>query len=279
MRLAVQICLFVCFITTSVAAQEKGLAMPDAMVMVGQGKFVRGCSPATDPNCRSHERPAHEVQLGPYLIDRHETTVAEYKKCVDAGKCTMPSTSDDNKRCNWGQEERDNHPINCVDWAQATAYCKWAGKRLPTETEWEKAARGDDGRRHPWGGDTPNCELAITSRQDKGCGQGHTWPVCSVTKGNSPYGLCDMVGNVWEWVSDWYAADTYRGQLGQLDKETKELLTNPTGPAEGRERVLRGGSWTSKLPESVRTATRFYFKPDVRLGNFGFRCADDLNIE
>ncbi len=279
MRTILAICLFACFNVSAATAQEKGLAMPDAMVMIGQGKFVRGCSAATDPNCRSHERPAHEVVLGPFLIDRHETTVAEYKRCVDADKCTMPGTNQDNKRCNWGQEGRDLHPINCVDWAQADAYCKWAGKRLPTETEWEKAARSDDGRRYPWGGDRPNCDLAITSRQDKGCGQSSTWPVCSVPKGNSPYGLCDMVGNVWEWVADWYAADTYDAQNAQMDKETNELVKNPVGPSNGRERVLRGGSWTSKLPESVRTSTRFYFKPDVKLGNFGFRCADDLNIQ
>jgi sulfatase modifying factor 1 len=280
MRIQTVFALTIVLMAGSVAAQEKGLAMPDAMVLIGQGKFIRGCSPATDPNCRSHERPAHEVLLRPYMIDRTETTVADYRKCVEAGKCTLPLTHADNKRCNWGTDGLDRHPINCVNWAQADAYCKWAGKRLPTEAEWEKAARSDDGRRHPWGGDRPTCDLAITSRQDKGCGKGGTWPVCSVTKGNSPYGLCDMVGNVWEWVADWYAADTYDAQIAALDPEVKDaMVTNPMGPTEGRERVLKGGSWTSKLPESVRTSTRFYFAPDVQLGNFGFRCADDLNIQ
>jgi formylglycine-generating enzyme required for sulfatase activity len=279
MRSSTLALLLVLVLAAPLAAQEKAATAPGApepMVMIPQGTFVRGCSAATDPYCRSHEGPAHEVHLDAYLIDRHEVTVAEYRKCVDAGKCPVPGSIEDNKRCNWGQEDRDSHPINCVSWAQARTYCEFAGKRLPTEAEWEKAARGSDGRRYPWGGDRPDCELAVTSRLDKGCGKEGTWPVCSLPKGNSPFGLCDMVGNVWEWVADWYAADTYRNQTAAVFDKTVALLKNPGGPEKGRERVLRGGSWTSKLPESVRTSTRFYFAPDVKLGNFGFRCADDI---
>ena len=263
---------------TAVAEDASSKGAPEAMVMIPQGSFIMGCSTATDPQCRGFERPAHEVMLDAYLIDRHEVTVAEYRKCVKFGKCAKPVSSEDNQRCNWGSPERDDHPINCVSWAEADGYCRWAGKRLPTEAEWEKAARGTDGRKYPWGKQRPSCDQAVTGRQSPGCGKAHTWPVCSTPQGNSPYGLCDMVGNVWEWVGDWYAADTYALDMetvkGELEKQPPVVA--PKGPSQGFERVLRGGSWTSRLPESLRTATRFYFKPEVTLGNFGFRCADDI---
>ena len=237
---------------------------PTGMVVVPAGNFMMGCNEKVDKECKDAESPYREVFLDSYFIDRTETTVADYNKCVDAGGCTPPKTTDKSKYCNFCQEAKAAHPVNCIEWLQAKTYCEWAGKRLPTEAEWEKAARGSDGRKHPWGNEAATCEDAVLNLDGgEGCGKGGTWPTCSLEKGNGPYGNCDMVGNVWEWVADWYLANYY-GQSPNV---------NPAGPLKGTQRVLRGGSFTSKLSESSRVSNRFYFKADIGLGNFGFRCA------
>jgi len=235
----------------------------DGMVLVPAGDFVMGCTPLTDKECQADEQPAHKPALAAFLIDRAEVTLADFKKCVDAGRCTKPLTKEDNQHCNWGQLERDSHPVNCVGWAQANEYCVWAGKRLPTEAEWEKAARGPDGNDYPWGKDKPDCSLAVISHEGEGCGKGGTWPVCSKAPGNTRSGLCDMVGNVWEWVADFYAPDYY----------SRTTPADPAGPATGTERVLKGGAWTSEMAQSVRASVRLHFPAPTALGNFGFRCA------
>jgi formylglycine-generating enzyme required for sulfatase activity len=212
------------------------------------------------------EQPAHKAMIAAFFIDAAEVTVAEYKKCVEAGACAKPLNKDDNKNCNWGYGDRDAHPVNCVGWAHANAYCTWAGKRLPTEAEWEKASRGAAGAEYPWGATKADCGLAVISQGGEGCGKGMTWPVCSKAPGNSPFGLCDTVGNVWEWVADWYAPDYYG----------KSPAADPAGPATGVERVLKGGAWTSELAESVRSSVRLHFPPATALGNFGFRCAQNV---
>lgn len=237
--------------------------VPPGMALIPAGTFKMGCDEKSDAECTEPEKPLHDVYLSAYYIDVTEVTVADYTKCVEDEACTTAKSKQNNKYCNFGQKNKDDHPINCVEWLQGKNYCAWAGKRLPTAAEWEKAARGTDGRVYPWGKEKASCEFAIIGAESEGCGKPGTWPVCSKKKGNSPYGLCDTVGNLWEWVADWYEADYY--------KHSPDV--NPPGPLKGTARVLRGGSWTSKLPESPRTTTRFFFKAGMGLGNFGFRCA------
>jgi len=228
------------------------------MVLIPAGEFMMGCNEAVDNQCENDEKPYHKVSLNAYYMDKHDVTVAEYRECVQAGGCKEPGTW---KYCNWQKTDRGSHPINCVDWNQATAYCQWAGKRLPTEAEWEKAARGTDGRKYPWGNDTASCQYAVMTEGGDGCGRNATWPVCSKPQGNSPYGLCDMAGNVWEWVSDWYGEDYY----------SESPANNPNGPSSGRSRVLRGGSW-SLNPQYLRASDRIGLAPLNRFSYGGFRC-------
>jgi len=235
---------------------------PPGMVAIPAGTFAMGCA-KSDKLCKDSEKPVRDVYVGPYFMDITEVTVGDYWECVKAKGCTMPKTSDHNEYCNFDRADRRDHPVNCIEWRQAVNYCEWAGKRLPTEAEWERAARGVDGRIYPWGNETATCDYAVLGSKGEGCGRPGTWPVCSKEKGKSPYGMCDMVGNVWEWVADWYQPDYYE----------HAPKMNPAGPTKGKERVLRGASWTSKLPESPRATNRFFFKGDVGLGNFGFRCA------
>ncbi len=224
------------------------------MVSIPAGKFWMGCNETIDKNCDDDEKPGHEVFLDAYSIDQYEVTVAEYRQCVEAkGKgCTPPGTD---SSCNWGESDRDKHPVNCVDWAQARAYGQWAGKRLPTEAEWEKAARGDkDQRIYPWGNEW--------DANKANAGRSGTVPVGSHTIGVSPYKVDDMTGNVFEWVQDWYDQAYYKRGVTQ----------NPKGPDTGIARSVRGGSWFD-LPRSSRVSDRLGGHPGNRGGFVGFRCA------
>jgi formylglycine-generating enzyme required for sulfatase activity len=228
------------------------------MVEVPAGSFWMGCTPA-DGSCFSNESPYHEVTLDAFLIDVTEVTVSDYADCVSAGVCTAPGTV---AACNWGVPGREDHPVNCVDWYEAEAYCAWTGKRLPTEAEWEKVARGTDERIYPWGNTSPDCTLAIMDDGGDGCGLNSTWPVGSLPGGASPYGALDMAGNVWEWVSDWYGSSYY----------SSSPASNPTGPSSGSSRVCRGGSWY--LPgASLRASNRAAEAPSFNDDFVGFRCA------
>lgn len=200
-----------------------------------------------------------EMPLNGYRIDAYEVTVDEYAECVKTQKCSKPKMGE---YYNWNVSSRGRHPINGVDWNQAVAYCAWAGKRLPTEAEWEKAARGTDGRTYPWGEDKPNCSRTVTNDGERGCGKNRTWEVGSKPRGVSPYGVHDMAGNVWEWTADWYS-QSYPWSAPKR---------NPKGPESGPGRVLRGGSW-SVGPLYLRAADRRYISPSVSDFNFGFRCA------
>ena len=204
-------------------------------------------------------QPPHMVQLSAYCMDLTEVTVAAYRLCTAPG-CTTPSTG---SSCNWGVTGRDNHPINCVDWNQSRAYCQSRGGDLPTEAQWEYAARGSDVVNHiyPWGNAAPASQLCWSG----GTIRTSTCPVQSYPAGNSPFGLFDMAGNVNEWTRDFYASYTSAAAI------------DPTGPTSGQNRVYRGGAWffTSGTLGTidVRAAYRFDGTPTLRDGRVGFRCA------
>lgn len=224
-------------------------ASADGMVMVyvPAGVLTMG---SDDFSSDADERPAHPVYLDAYWLDRTEVTNAMYASCVAAQICERVAHPPTNA------DEKSNHPVQGVTWPNAVAYCTWAGRRLPTEAEWEKAARGTDGRIYPWGNAQPSFELGNFNKERDG-----TQPVGSYLAGASPYGALDMAGNVYEWVADWYGLDYYAGSP----------LENPTGVASGLQRVLRGGNWNS-TPDTLRSANRFWAFPG-RNDFDGFRCA------
>ena len=213
------------------------------MVYVPAGEFLMG---SEDADADSDEDPEHTVYLDAYWIYKHEVMNAQYRQCIEDGVCSGDLS---------GYPEND-YPAVYIDWYDASAYCEWAGGRLPTEAEWEKAARGTDGQTYPWGEADPNCSLA----QYGGCSL-EIVPVGSFLAGASPYGALDMAGNVWEWVADWYDTDYYQNSPSQ----------NPTGPASGTIRVRRGGSWVSHV-RFLRASGRSGRSPDNWNSNSGFRC-------
>ncbi|MCK5796187.1 MAG: SUMF1/EgtB/PvdO family nonheme iron enzyme, partial [Deltaproteobacteria bacterium] len=216
---------------------------PAPMVTVPSGWMLLG-SKAKEGE--ADERPQRKIWVSAFRIDAHEVTTSQYARCVTSGACDTTHLPGDegpgkayaaNAACTWPAHATKNalHPLNCISFSQAARYCHWVRKRLPTEAEWEKAARGEDGRRFPWGEAPPNCTRAILIWGGKGgCGRQHTWPVGSTTPaGDSPYGAHDMAGNVYEWVSDWYAKDAYAHAQER----------DPRGPAQGTHHIVRGGSW------------------------------------
>jgi formylglycine-generating enzyme required for sulfatase activity len=217
------------------------------MVYVPAGTFTMGSR-------SNYKEPAHEVYLDAFWIDQAEVTNARYRLCVDEGVCLPPSYSNSATRDKYyGNPEFDDYPVMGVTWFGAQTYCEWANKRLPTEAEWEKAARGTDERLYPWG-DNIDC-----SRLN--CCQcvGDTTRVGSYPSGASPYGCLDMAGNVREWVADWLDRDYY----GRSPRE------NPQGPDSGTYRVVRGGSWR-QVDFFALTVDRDGARP----GQVGsFRCA------
>jgi formylglycine-generating enzyme required for sulfatase activity len=217
------------------------------MVYVPAGAFIMGSGEVDD------EQPMHAVYLDAFYIDGTEVTNAQYRACVEAGACDAPSDTTYYDNADYTQ-----HPVVYVHWHQAEDYCQWAGKRLPTEAEWEKAARGTDGWTYPWG-EGIDCDHA----QYNECG-GQTVPVGSKPRGKSPYGVLDMAGNVFEWVADWYDPGYYR----------ESAKRNPLGPDSGEYRVLRGGSWGNYV-WLARCASRYQGHPWIRSGLVGFRCAKD----
>jgi serine/threonine-protein kinase len=234
------------------------------MVYVPEGTFTMGRNVGDDD-----ERPQHEVHLDAFWIDRTEVTNARYKRCVDDGVCTLPlGLSSYTRDSYYGNPTFDDYPVTHISWPQADAYCRWAGKRLPTEAEWEKAARGTDGRTYPWGDEAPDCSL-LNYKHNKGgsfelC-VSDTSSVGSYPSGASPYGAMDMAGNVWEWVADRYDMGYYRGAPAR----------NPLGPDTGYDRVTRGGSMYFDRG-AVQCAARRRANPDVALLDYGFRCASSV---
>jgi eukaryotic-like serine/threonine-protein kinase len=275
------------------AAAAKPAPCPEGMLLVPGGTFTMGSLRARPKE--PMELPAHPVKLSPFCMDRTEVTVGAYRTCVTTGRCTpahsammIPEMMASEMRffsqwCNRDLEDRTRHPANCIDWNQATTYCGSIGKRLPTEAEWEYAARGSDGRPYPWGKDPPaperlnacgsECvamfrrlgrrELQTIAGDDR---WGATAPVGSYPAGASPFGLLDMAGNVWEWTADRFAK--YEAADAPLE--------DPRGPSAGRQRVYRGGGWDPIEPSLLHAATRRGYPPGNRDVHLGFRCARSL---
>jgi formylglycine-generating enzyme required for sulfatase activity len=246
---------------------------PERMVPVPAGTFLMGSPEGQgDPD----EHPQHEVTLSAYCMDQTEVTVAAYKSCVDAGGCsaaplTVNSSVESsetakryNRLCN--RADRPDHPINCIDWSQAAAYCTWQGKRLPTEAEWEYAARGSDARVYPWGNEAPNakrlnmCGGTCERLAGEVNGGWDTTPVGSYPEGASLFGVLDMVGNVGEWTADRYGSYATQAE------------TNPQGSSTGTSRVVRGGRWSLGY-STYRATDRDWPDPQDRAIDLGFRCA------
>ena len=234
------------------------------------GVFVMGCV-AGDPLCQTDESPRRQVTLHGFLMDRTEVTNRLYDRCVRASVCSAAHYEDgtceiwDQTRWRiqtldegWSGEDR---PATCVTWSQAKAYCDWVGGALPTEAQWEYAARGG-GRDivYPWGMPDPTCERAnYGSTVGGGCGERSPWKVCAL--GVDTLGMCDLAGNVWEWTADWYADNGYE----------RPGSTDPLGPSQGEFKVMRGGSWDDPASE-LRATFRGNAQPQVARYHLGFRC-------
>jgi formylglycine-generating enzyme required for sulfatase activity len=211
--------------------------------------------------------PEHWVTVPTFEMTETEVTVAQYEVCVnDGGACTAPGTG---TNCNWNDSGYEDHPVNCVDWNQARDFCAWAGGRLPTEAEWEYAARSrgpSSSYTYPWGTASATCSYAVMDDNfphNDGCGTGRTWSVCSKPAGNTVQGLCDMAGNVWEWVEDDYHSDyTYAPADGSA------WVDSP----RASDRVSRSGGFGYNAV-FMRAASRVYNYPSDSNYDLGFRCA------
>ena len=241
------------------------------MILIPEGSFTMGFAIENENNWGDmDEEPVHKVNLSAYWIDKYEVTSSSFSKFLNENKkeadqfieITPAVTVKLEKDVYKPRKSLENFPVNRVSWFGADAYCRWKGKRLPTEAEWEKAARGTDGRIFPWGNEFPDNSRATYRRKFKEKGFQVMEPVDGMINGISPYGVHHMAGNVWEWVSDWFDAAAY-----QDDKRI-----DPKGPESGISKVLRGGNWYYKA-YYMRTTYRFNEKPDVFKVWQGFRCA------
>lgn len=230
---------------------------PVRMVLVPAGEFMMGAHQDYEIAGKD-EQTTHTVYLNAFYIDQYEVTTARYAKFIQETKRPAPKY--------WSEEVLQQHerkPVVGVDWNDAAAYCAWGEKRLPTEAEWEKAARGTDQRLYPWGNEEPSRQWA---NFDHCCDKGYEAlaEAGSFEQGKSPYGVYDMAGNVWEWVADRYDEGSYG----------KSQERNPTGRSSSEKRIVHGGAWDS-APAYVRSSYRLRLSPTFRLDNIGFRCAQD----
>lgn len=252
------------------AKTQAAREMPIEWVHVPAGEFIMGAA-ESDAQATPDEKPQHKVTLDAFLISKYETTNAQYHAFVMASGHRFPENCCDPKYNLWkgnvmiaGVEEL---PAINVSWDDAVAFCKWSGGRLPTEAEWEKAARGTDGRLYPWGNEPPSGNRANYSFDPVSMWDG---PASLARKdqyefGKSPYGAFEMSGNVWEWAQDWYEADYYKNSPS----------SNPKGPDKGEARIIRGASWRNTA-DMLRSSNRNKHAPTERRVYIGIRCAKDV---
>jgi len=228
------------------------------IVLIPAGEFLMGSDQANDPYFWGAEAPQHTVTVDAFWIYRTEVTQSMYLKCDEENACPAPVMINHPIAQQYENPRFDDYPVVMVTWQSALAYCQWAGGRLPTEAEWEKAARGTDGRLFPWGYNSNTDGLANYSSSSPS-------PVGSYPAGSSPYGVYDMAGNVLEWVNDFFEPLYYQ----------YSPLENPIGPASGSRRVIRGGAFTQNGVDGLRTVARASLKPTDTNISVGFRCAID----
>ena len=223
------------------------------MVLIPAGEFTMGSDKGDDD-----EQPIHKVFLDSFYIDKYEVTNGRFAKFVEAIQSEPP----------WGFADKEtpvvrpDQPVRWVNWMDAIGYCLWVGKRLPSEAEWEKAARGPDGRAYPWGNDPPTPAHAVFGLKE---GSDTVSAIGNRDKGRSPYGVHDLAGNLYEWTTDWYDEQFY----------SKNPAINPKGPSEGTAKVQRGGSYINN-PYRLRSSFRTKGDPTEHDPNVGFRCAQDV---
>lgn len=239
---------------------------PQGVVVPG-GTFLMGTSPESDPESRDNERPEHSVRVETFYLDITEVTVSAYRMCVRAGACSPPATyepqgTQDRRYCNYNRPGADDHPVNCVSWYQARAYCAWRGGRLPTEEEWEYAARGVGRSKYPWGNEAPNAQLCWKRLDNNPC----TASTCTCPVGGfgktllgkaDPSGVADLAGNVLEWTDARYCS---------YDRQRCDINTYS----------VRGSSWADHMASFVRAAARGTHTPMTQHPTLGFRCARTL---
>ena len=263
---------------------------PDDMVQIPAGQFFMG---SELKDAAPNEKPSHNVGVDSVCMDLYEVSAKKYKACSDIGKCKRaptevewPKITDTERKtysplCTAGDAEKTDHPINCVTWDMADAYCKAYDKRLPTEAEWEFATRGPDGRVYPWGDEPPTAQhlnacdescvawgkahhVELTALDKGNDGYATTAPVGKFPAGRSRFGPYDVVGNVWEWVADWY---------GDYHADAEK---NPTGPAAGERKVIRGGAFNGGFETWLHPSFRYAQVPGARSYGIGFRCVKSV---
>lgn len=276
-------CLFTVTLPMGIIGCGSPKPPTDDMVSIPAGTYTMG-----NDEGLADQVPAHTVTLGAFEIDRYEVTNAQFERFIRAEDCPGPAIDGNPDPCvydgavqsntraeYWGNSDFDDYPVVNVRWDQAEAYCRWLGKRLPTEAEWEAAARGSEGLLYPWGEGEPDCSLAnfegcvpdtiAVNGEYQAFEGGISEDYMDVEKGASPFGAVQMAGNVTEWVADYYNDSYY--SWGPTD--------NPQGPANGSSRVVRGGSWYCPS-EKVTTTFRDYTNPMLQYNTIGFRCARSL---
>jgi formylglycine-generating enzyme required for sulfatase activity len=233
---------------------QRGIAQPEGMVLIPAGEFWMGTEDG-----QQDARPLHRVHLSSYWFDQYEATNARYRQCVEGGGCTLPKD-----RQAFDDSQWMHHPVTNITWSQARSFCQWQGKRLPTEAEWEKAARGTDGRRYPWGNDEEIAKRYMKNRHLMADTNGAE-SVGRQVATTSPYGAFDLIGSLSEWVKDWYAEDFYQ----------TSPVRDPQGPSRGSFRVLRGGEWNEKSP-NIQSSYRGWDDVTYWGPTLGVRCANDV---
>lgn len=239
------------------------------IVLIPEGEFMMGCDPNFNAgfDCNFDELPLHPVYLSAFFIDKQEVTNEQYLQCVEAGICKEPVYKNSRTRISYyGKPAYNKFPVIAVTWYEASDYCQWVNGSLPTEAQWEKAAKGTLPKAFPWGDQIPYCKLANSYNNALGefC-IGDTVKVGSYPMGASAYGVMDMAGNVWEWVNDWYSAEYYR----------HSPFVDPAGIDTGSGKVIRGGGYDYSWSK-LRIAYKSNHHPNTRHLSYGFRCVNPI---